>query len=142
MVIKVNIATKDGKTFRKEFESVEPIFGKAIGEKVDGSDVFPDLAGYSLEIKGTSDIAGLPGMKGETGVGIRRKLLTRGFGMKQTEKGMKRRKTLRGEMISDKTAQINFVIAKQGGKKLEEIFPDQNLPKPKVEEKVEAPVAV
>ena len=39
---------------------------------------------------------------------------------------MRRRKTVRGKIISPAIIQINMKILKHGSKKLEEIFPEQN----------------
>ncbi len=43
------------------------------------------------------------------------------------------RKTVRGKVISPDIVQINLKIVKEGGKKLSEIFPEQNQPKPEPE---------
>ena len=55
---------------------------------------------------------------------------------------MRRRKTVRGKVISLAVAQINLKVLKNGSKKLEEVFSDQCKPKekketPKVEVKKE-----
>ena len=50
--------------------------------------------------------------------------------------GLRKRKTIRGKVISEKTALLNLNVLKVGSKKLEEIFPDQNK---KEEVKVESP---
>ena len=52
--------------------------------------------------------------------------------------GMRKRKTVRGKVMSDATRQINMKIIKEGGKKLAEVFPDQNKA-PEPEKKEEAP---
>jgi small subunit ribosomal protein S6e len=119
MAFKINVANK-GKTYKLETEN-EVLIGKKIGETLDGSDLSEDLKGYVLEIKGTSDISGIPGKKGLEGNIYHRKLLTRGFGMKDTRKGMRLKKTLRGEEISAKTIQINTIVKKEGSKKFEEL---------------------
>ena len=46
-------------------------------------------------------------------------------------KGLRKKKTIRGNTISNQTSQINVLIEKEGSKKLEEIFPEQCLPKEK-----------
>jgi len=121
MPFKINISDK-GKTFQIETES-EVVVGKAIGEKIKGSDISPDLEGYELEITGTSDISGFPGKKGLEGTGYHRELLNYGFGMKNTKKGLRLRKTLRGGEISLKTAQINTKVIKEGSKKFTDLIP-------------------
>lgn len=120
MPFKVNLS-HNGKSFQIETES-EALVGKKISEILDGADVSPDLKGYELEITGTSDIAGLPGFKGLEGTAYHRRLLTRGPGMHSPIKGIRLRKTNRGEEISLKTSQINTKVLKQGHKKFEDFF--------------------
>ena len=67
-------------------------------------------------------------------------ILTYGWGMhkrprkagkkaRQNIDGLRLRKTVRGQQISEKTAQLNCIIVKHGDKTLTEIFPEQNKPK-------------
>ncbi|MEK6820374.1 MAG: S6e family ribosomal protein [Nanoarchaeota archaeon] len=122
MPFKINISEK-GKTFKIETET-EFLMGKKIGEKLEGGEIKPELSGYELEITGTSDIAGFAGMRTIEGEGLKKVLLKKGFGMKKSRpKGLRLRKTLRGNMISKNTVQINLKVLKVGNKKLEEIFP-------------------
>jgi len=121
MPFKINISHK-GKTFQIETES-EAIVGKKISETIKGEDISPDLKGYELEITGISDIAGLPGFKGLEGTAYHRRLLTRGPGMHNTTKGIRLRKTNRGEEISLKISQINTKVLKQGNKKFDDLLP-------------------
>jgi len=120
MPFKINISDK-GKTHKLETES-EVLVGKKIGETIQGKDIAPDLEGYELEITGTSDKSGFPGFKGLEGNAFHRKLLTYGSGMKNRKKGLRLRKTLRGEEISLKTSQINTKVLKQGSKKFEDLI--------------------
>jgi small subunit ribosomal protein S6e len=142
---KLNISDK-GKSWKLEVE--ETILSvKAVGDKFNGKDVKPELEGYELEIMGGSDKSGFPISKDVEGIGLKKVLLKKGWGMHKRPKGDKKkvpqskglrlRKTVRGKVISDKTAQINIKVIKEGNKKLEEIFPEQN--KPKEKEKKEAP---
>jgi len=151
-MFKVNIATKNGKTFKMESET-ETLNGKKLGDKINGKDVSPDLEGYEFEITGASDKSGFTAMKDLEGTGLNRVLLTYGKAMKKRPrkegkkkqlckkpKGLRLRRTVRGNTISDATSQINLKILKDGTKKLEEIFPEQNksaeVEQPKAEEKV------
>jgi len=124
MAFKLNISDK-GKAWRKEMEA-EFLVGKPIKERFDGKEIGNEFEGYEFEITGGSDIAGFPLSKDVEGIGLRRVLLTKGWGMKDPRKGVRLRKTVRGKNISEKTVQINMKIIKHGKKKLEEIFPDQN----------------
>lgn len=124
MAFKLNISDR-GKAWRKEMEA-EFLVGKSIKEKFDGKEIGSEFEGYEFEITGGSDIAGFPLSKDVEGIGLRRVLLTKGWGMKDARKGIRLRKTVRGKNISDKTVQINMKVLKEGKKRLEEIFPDQN----------------
>ncbi len=147
MAFKLNISDK-GKTYKIETES-EELVGKKIGQKIKGELINADLAGYALQITGTSDLAGFPGFKEVEGPGLTKKLLTYGKGMHQRPigkskrpgrkpPGLRLRKTIRGNTISADTIQINLKLITAGSKKLEEIFPEQN--KPKQKEATEQPI--
>lgn len=143
MVFKIIIGDA-GKAWRIESES-SGLVGKSVGDKIEGSAVNADLAGYELEITGGSDNAGFPLAKDVEGVYLKKLLLTKGFGMKENISGLRRRKTVRGKQISETTVQINMKVVKHGSKKLEEVFADQNKPKAeekKEEKKVEAQAVV
>jgi small subunit ribosomal protein S6e len=150
MVFKINIATKQGKTFKLETEA-QGLIGKELGEKISGQIVSPDLAGYEFEITGASDKSGFTAMQNVEGIGLKKLLLSYEKGMHQKPKGLKKknakpnglrlRKTVRGKVISDAIVQINLKIIKDGNKKLEEIFPDQNkAPEVASTENAETPV--
>ena len=124
MVFKFVIGHK-GKAWRMEKDADFSI-GKAIGDKIEGKELGSELDGYEFEITGGSDIAGFPLSKDVVGIGLKRVLLTRGWGMYDKRKGVRLRKTVRGKVISDKTVQINMKVLKEGKKELEEIFNEQN----------------
>ena len=119
MAFKINVSHK-GKTFKAETEN-ENLVGKKIKDTLDGKEVSPDLEGYELVITGTSDISGIPGFKDLEGSQYHRKLLKFGPGMKDNRKGIRLRKTLRGEEISLKTIQINTKVVKEGPKKIADL---------------------
>jgi small subunit ribosomal protein S6e len=120
MPFKINISDK-GKTKKLETES-EALVGKSIGQTFNGEDISPDLKGYELEITGTSDLSGIPGFKGLEGNIYHKRLLTYGPGMKDRRKGMRLRKSNRGEEVSLKTHQINTKVIKQGETKMDDLF--------------------
>lgn len=130
MVYKINVSHK-GRTFKAEIDN-EGFIRMKIGDKIEGSMVSPELEGYSLEITGTSDVAGFPGIKGQPGQQLRKLLLTKDdLGMNQTRpQGLRLKKSIRGEEISEKTMQINTKVLKEGAKKFDEVCP----PKPAKEE--------
>ncbi|MDP3728877.1 MAG: 30S ribosomal protein S6e [bacterium] len=111
--------TKTGKTYQKALED-ESLVGKKIGETVRGD--FLGLEGYELQIRGGSDFAGFP-MRNDIEGPIRKKaLLGSGVGVKIDRKGMKKRKTVCGNQVTVKTAQLNLSVKKYGQKPLDDIF--------------------
>ena len=126
MAFKINVS-HNGKTYKLETEN-EVLVGKKIGESLSGSDVDENLNGYELEITGTSDLSGIPGFKKLEGPGYHRKLLTYGSGMKDRRKGIRLRKTLRGEEISLKTHQINTKVIQEGDKKFDQLIKKEEAP--------------
>ncbi|HLA23707.1 MAG TPA: S6e family ribosomal protein [Candidatus Nanoarchaeia archaeon] len=148
MAFKINISTKDGKTFHLDLEESENLVGKKLLENIKGDEISPDLGGYEFQITGASDNSGFTLMENVEGIGLRRVLLTYGKGMKKRPKkegkkkrsklkpkGLRLRKTVRGNTISPEVAQINLKIVKEGSKNLSEVFPEQNKPKENVEAK-------
>ncbi len=143
MVFKLNISDK-GKAWKVESSS-ETIVGKKIGEDIDGSELSDSLSGYTLRITGGSDSSGFAHKPGLQGSEMKRVILSKGWGMhkvprrqgkkhRQTFDGLRLRKTVRGQQISEKTVQINMSVTKHGTKPLAELFPEQNKPKEKVAE--------
>ena len=150
MAFKINIAEKNGKTFHLETES-EELMEKELHDKIDGKDISSELVGYEFEITGASDSSGFTAMENVEGTGLKKVLLSYGKGMHKRPrregkkpvsnfkpKGLRMRKTVRGKVISPSIIQINLKIIKEGGKKLSEIFPEQNQPKEKKSEAVKA----
>ncbi len=136
MAFKFVIGDK-GKAWRME-KDAEFLVGKSVGDIIEGKEFGHDFEGYEFEIRGGSDDSGFPLYKEAEGLGLKRVLLKKGWGMRDTREGVRLRKTVRGKVISEKAVQINMKVLKYGKKKLEEIFPEQNKAKeePKVEDKV------
>lgn len=126
------------RTFHLEAEA-ESLIGMKLGETIKGEDVSPELAGYEFVITGASDKSGFPALAGVEGPGIKRALLTKGKGMRAKKKGLRLRKSIRGNAISADIAQINLKVSKEGKKPLAEIFGKEEKPKEeaKPEEKPE-----
>lgn len=124
MAFKLNISNK-GKAWKIEKEA-EFLVGLSLGEKFEGKELGGDFEGYEFEITGGSDISGFPLYENAEGIGLKRVLLTKGWGMKDQRKGVRLRKSVRGKTISDKVVQININVLKEGKKKLGELFPEQN----------------
>lgn len=136
MVFKINLSTKNGKTYRLETEALG-LNHKQLGDKIKGEELSHDFAGYELEITGASDLSGFTSMKNIQGFGLKKVLLTYGKAMHKRPKGLKKkprkpqgglrlRKTVRGNIITDAMSQINIKVLKEGHKKLSDMFPEQN----------------
>ncbi len=111
----VKVVISDPKT-RKAWQvekDVPTLQGMKIGDKFDGSII--GLSGFSLQITGGSDKEGFPMRPDMVGAMRKKLLLTGGPGYVPEKKGIKRRKYVRGNMISDATAQINCKIAEGAG---------------------------
>lgn len=139
MPIKVNISEK-GKAWKLEFQE-EILGGKSIGDTVDGKELKPEFEGYQLKITGASDGAGFPLSSTVEGIGFKKLLLTRGFGMRDSYPGIRRRRTVRGKTITANLSQLNLSVVKAGSKPLAEIFPEQNQPKVAAPKAAPAPAA-
>ena len=139
MPFKINISEK-GKAWKVQTES-EALVGKSVGDKIEGKDVHADMEGYELQVMGGSDHSGFPLSKDVEGIGLKGLLLSKGWGMKDKQHGLRLRKTVRGKTISPAVVQINLVVVKAGKKPLAEIFPDQNQPKAPKAVPVAAPAA-
>ncbi|MEK6962997.1 MAG: 30S ribosomal protein S6e [Nanoarchaeota archaeon] len=120
MEYKLNLGDpKTGKTFKKDVKEAEAkvFFGKKMGDKIEGDKI--GLEGYEFEICGGSDYCGFPMRNDVVGGARKRILITKGVGNQDNWGGRRRRRTVVGNMISDKITQINLKIIKAGKASLE-----------------------
>ncbi len=112
----------EGKAYQIEPEESQftNLIGKQIGEQIDGDNI--GLPGYKLEIKGGSDEEGFPMRADVRGEGRTKPLLSKGAGYKPGRKGERRRKTVRGNKVSQNIAQLNLLIKEQGEETIEKIL--------------------
>lgn len=105
---------KTGKTSQKEVkdDDARKFMGLKIGDKLKGD--FLDIGNAEIEITGGSDYCGFPMRKDVLGVGRKRILAVGGVGIRNKEKGIKKRKTVCGNTIHAKISQINVRVL--GGK--------------------------
>lgn len=127
MVFKLDLSYK-GKTYHIDSES-EVFIGKKIGDKISGEEIKKELEGAEFTITGASDKAGFPAYSKVEGTGLKRVLLTKGFGLKKKHKkkktsnptlikGIRMRRTLRANTMSTDIVQINLKMTKEGPKSL------------------------
>ncbi len=131
----LNVGDRSGKTYKVELPKEKEVLfiGKRIGDEIDGGEI--GLAGYTLLITGGSDKSGFPMRKGVHGTAKEKLLLSGGVGYNPKRKGEKRRKTVRGEVVSDEIVQLNLKVVKEGPTKLEELLGKKEEKKGDSEEK-------
>jgi small subunit ribosomal protein S6e len=102
-----------GKSQSVELEETQavPLIGRKLGEVIDGAAV--KLSGYKLKITGGSDKDGFP-MRPNIHGGVRiGAILSEGVGFHPSRPGERKRKTLRGNVITDAIVQINMKIVEK-----------------------------
>ncbi|NPE07682.1 MAG: 30S ribosomal protein S6e [Asgard group archaeon] len=113
---------KSGKSFKTVIEGGKAtlLIGKKISEEIEGGPLgFP---GYIFKITGGSDKDGFP-MKSNLEGPIRKRILTTsGQGFRIKEHGLRKRKLVRGNTISDDIYQVNIRIVEMGKKKIDELI--------------------
>ena len=106
--------SKSGLSVQKEVDdkSTKNFIGFKIGDTVKGELI--DLHGYEFLLTGGSDYCGFPMRRDVTGVGRKKILAYQGVGVKKDRKGILQRKTVCGNTVHAKTAQINMKVVKHG----------------------------
>jgi len=103
--------TGTSKTVELEETRAIPLIGRKIGEVIEGSIV--DLPGHKAQIMGGSDKDGFP-MRRNVHGGVRRQVvLSGGVGFNPQNEGERRRKTVRGNIITDEIVQLNMKIVEK-----------------------------
>ncbi len=114
---------KTGKAYQKTVSGANAnrLIGKQIGEVVSGTilELPPD---YELQITGGSDKDGFPMRPDIPGATRKKILLSGGVGFKPKEPGLRKRKIVRGRVISKDILQVNMKVVKHGKVPLEEII--------------------
>jgi len=122
-VFKVIISDKHGKTISLEMKDKEaqPLIGSRIGDLTDSSVLGID--GGKFRITGGSDKSGTP-MRWDVHGGVKKYvLLSKGTGMRSKAEGIRRRKLIRGNVVTDEIYQLNCLLV------------EGNLPDSSVEDK-------
>ena len=133
---KLTVSGINGKSITKELKDTDA--NQFLGLKI-GSETDANIVGLSgkLKITGGSDKSGVP-MRGDLH-GLARKyvLLSKGVGLQDTEKGLRKRKLIRGNIVSDEIFQVN---CKFDGEIKTEEAPKEEAPKEEAKPKAkEAP---
>lgn len=112
---------KSKKAYQKEVDQTQSGFvGKKIGEKISGN--FVGLTGYTLEIRGGSDSEGFPMRTDVEGTARKKILIALPPGFHPKIKGVRKRKSIRGNTISTGISQINVKVVEKGPKSIEELL--------------------
>ena len=133
---KITISDTKGKSITRELKDndANPLLGLLIGQETDASLV--GLEG-KIKITGGSDKSGIPMRSDLLSSARKRILIPKGVGLRQTEKGLRKRKLLRGNTISEEIYQINSKF--DGEIKVEEPKKEEKAEAPKEKPKAEAP---
>jgi small subunit ribosomal protein S6e len=106
--------TGTSKVLELEEARAAPFIGKKIGEVMDGAVV--DMPATKVQIMGGSDKDGVP-MKPNVHGGVRRKVvLGGGVGFNAKKGGVRKRKAVRGNIVTDEIVQINMKFVEQPAK--------------------------
>ena len=126
------VSDPNGTSQRVEIEDAQlrPLVGTRIGQTIDGS--LAGMQGYKLKFTGGTDKDGVPMRPDVHGSARARIVLSGGVGYKPTDKGMNKRKVVRGNTISAETSFLNFSVVEAPKAK--------KAPKPEPEAEPEAPV--
>ncbi|MDC0193603.1 30S ribosomal protein S6e [Candidatus Nitrosopelagicus sp.] len=139
---KLTVSDKNGKSISKEVKEADanPLLGLEIPAETDGSIV--GLSG-KITITGGSDKSGVPMRSDVHGQARKYVLLSKGVGLQDTEKGLRKRKLVRGNTISDEIYQLNCKFdgelkAEEANVEAQEEAPNKEAPKKEAPKK-EAP---
>ncbi len=94
-----------------ESEKIDRLFGIRISEEIDGATIgFP---GYKFVLTGGSDKDGFPMRPDVHGAVRKRILLSSAPGFHPKRSGQRKRRTVRGNMISDEIVQLNLKVTEK-----------------------------
>lgn len=113
---------KTGKSYAKTISGEETFAfkGKKIKDTITGNTF--GFKNYEFEVTGGSDNAGFPMRYDLETQGRKHILLSKGPCVKIKRKGMRKRKTVVGNIISSSISQINLKVTKVGDKNLDSLF--------------------
>jgi small subunit ribosomal protein S6e len=129
--IKLNIGdSKSKKTYTKAINesTLGGFIGKKIGDSIKGELI--DLPGYEMEITGGSDYSGFPMRKDVMGFARKKILIVSGVGLRTNKRAGRRvRKSVAGNTVYERTAQINLKVTKWGSEPIAPVSAEKTEPK-------------
>ena len=113
---KFKITISDPETGRSRSVEVEgtravPFIGRKLGDVINGTVI--GMSGHRLQITGGSDRDGFPmrpNVHGGVRIGV---IVSGGVGFQPSQRGVRRRKTLRGNVITEDIVQINLKVVEK-----------------------------
>jgi small subunit ribosomal protein S6e len=119
--LKIVVSEKEKSYGRTVTEAqVSSLLGRRIGETVGGDAL--GLPGYTLKITGGSDKSGFPLREDLPGARQTRVLVGEGIGFHPDRHGMRKRRTFRGNTVSEDTVQVNMAVEAKGPKPIAELL--------------------
>jgi len=114
--------TKNGKSHQVQVSGhhANSLIGKQIGDEVDG--IFISLPGYKLQVTGGTDKNGFAMRRDLPGMSRRRLLLSKSSGFKPKEKGLRKKKSIRGNTVNQDIVQINMKVTKHSSKPIDKLI--------------------
>ena len=101
------VSHPSGKSFSREIKdmSAQPLLGSRIGDRLDSSII--GVGAGKMKITGGSDKSGTP-MRADVHGGVKKYvLLPKGVGMRDTREGIRVRKLVRGNLVTEEIYQLN-----------------------------------
>ena len=114
--------TKNGKSHQVQISGhhANSLIGKKIGDEVDG--IFISLPGYKLQVTGGTDKNGFAMRRDLPGISRKRVLLSKSSGFKPKEKGLRKKKSVRGNTVNQDIVQINMKVTKHSSKPIDKLI--------------------
>jgi small subunit ribosomal protein S6e len=132
---------KTRKAYQREVDTAASgMLGKKLGERISGGPL--GLEGYTLELTGGSDAEGLPMRKDVDGTARKRIVLSHPPGFHADRRGQRKRKSIRGNTISQSIVQVNAKVVEHGKEPIEKLLGvEKKAEKPTEGKKEEKPAA-
>jgi small subunit ribosomal protein S6e len=118
--MKITVGDTEGQTHQIEIEDSSQLTGKKVGDEFDGG--IAGLSGYTLKITGGSDKQGFPMRKSIEGTIRKQVMLEEGAGIQEDGEGVRRRKSVRGNTVSEEIEQLNTQVVEEGSKSVEDLL--------------------
>ena len=109
-IFKVIVSDKHGKSISRELKDKEaqPLLGSRIGDLVDSSIL--GISNGKFQVTGGSDKSGTP-MRKDVHGGVKKYiLLSKGTGMRNNREGIRKRKLIRGNIVTEEIYQLNCLL--------------------------------